>query len=539
MAEQYGVSHMPDVLTCLADLSNDEVFTPPDVANAMLDLLPEDIWRRRDVKFLDPCCKTGVFLREITKRLLRGQMPDFDEQMSEIEKKRQKHEELDDIEEAYLGLLQAKLNHILKNQVYGIAITQLTALITRRTLYCAKNASKEFSVVEFDNPDGNIRYVRTDHVWTGKEGQEHCLYCRASKKEIENRTSNETHAYELIHTTDIERLFKLEFDVVIGNPPYQLNDGGNNASAVPIYNKFVEQALKLNPRYLLMIIPSRWYCGGRGLESFRKLMLSSGKVRELHDYKNSSDCFDGIRNGGGICYFLWDSSYDSKISRIAEHDATGVVRETNRSLDEFGEIFIRDSICCEIIRKVRVLEEETLSNIVYRQKPFGFRTNFVDFDTDGTIKIYSKKAKGGYAYIKRDKVKVNADLIDKWKLVTSRSTSVPEEDNGQVLRLSQTFIAEPGSVVTESYVLVATFDDEETANNAYSYLKTRFFRFLCQPTIVSPDVSKRTFVFVPIQDFSKPWSDAELYKKYNLTQEEINFIDSMIKPVELGDNDDQ
>lgn len=493
----------PDVLSCLANLSNDEVFTPPEVVNNMLDMLPQELFCNPDTKFLDPACKTGVFLREIAKRLITGLEPQFPD-------------------------LQERLDHIFHNQLYGIAITEMTSLLSRRGVYCSKYPNSEFSVSLFDNAEGNIRFKRIQHTWVDDK----CIYCSANAKQYERGEDLETHAYELIHTERPEEIFNMHFDVIISNPPYQLSDGGNNASANPIYHKFIEYAKKLKPRYISMIIPSRWYCGGRGLESFREMMLTEGHLRELHDYKKSSDCFPGIRNGGGICYFLWDSQYNSPISRIAEHDNSGVIREVDRALNEFGDIFIRDSVACEIIRKVMLKNEKPLSELVYRQKPFGFRTNFVDFDKNGSVKIYNKKVKCGYDYVNRNRVMVNADLIDKWKLVTSRSTSVPEEDNGQVLRLSQTFLAEPGAIVTESYVLISVFDTKEEAQNCYDYLKTKFFRFLCQPTIVSPDVSKRTFVFVPIQSFKKSWTDKELYHKYGLSDSEITLIEDTIRSAE-------
>lgn len=493
----------PDVLSCLANLSNDEVFTPPEVVNQMLDMLPQELFTSPDTTFLDPACKTGVFLREIAKRLIKGleyQIPD----------------------------LQERLDHIFHKQLYGIAITELTSLLSRRGLYCSKYPNSEFSVSTFEDTQGNIRFKRIQHKW--KDGK--CVFCSANAQQYERGEELETHAYEFIHTYHPEEIINMHFDVVISNPPYQLSDGGNNASANPIYQKFIWTAKKLKPRFISMIIPSRWYCGGRGLEDFRSEMLTEGHLRELHDYKKSSDCFPGIRNGGGICYFLWDSHYNSETARIVEHDSTGIVRDIERPLNEFGEIFIRDSQVCEIIRKVQKKEEAPLSDIVFRQKPFGFRTNFVDFDTNGSVKIYNKKVKEGYAFVKRSRVEVNADLIDKWKLVTSRSTSVPEEDNGQVLRLSQTFIAEPGSVVTESYVLISVHDTEQEAQNALSYLKTKFYRFLCQPTIVSPDVSKRTFMFVPQQDMTQCWTDKDLYEKYELSDSEIQQIEDTIKAAE-------
>ncbi|MBR0390710.1 MAG: Eco57I restriction-modification methylase domain-containing protein [Oscillospiraceae bacterium] len=493
----------PDVLSCLANLSNDEVFTPPEVVNQMLDMLPQELFRNPDTTFLDPACKTGVFLREIAKRLIEGLEPQFPD-------------------------LQERIDHIFHKQLFGIAITELTSLLSRRGIYCSKYPNSEFSVSLFDDAQGNIRFKRTQHKW--KDGK--CIFCSANAQQYERGDELETHAYELIHTYHPEEIFNMHFDVVISNPPYQLSDGGNNASANPIYQKFVACAKKLKPRYISMIIPSRWYCGGRGLEDFREEMLTEGHLCELHDYKRSSDCFPGIRNGGGICYFLWDSHYNSQNARVVERDNTGIIRDVTRPLNEFGDVFIRDSMACEIIRKVKSFGETPLSEMVYRQKPFGFRTNFTDFDDAGDVKIYNKKEKSGYAYIWRGRVTVNPELIDKWKLVTSRSTSVPEEDNGQVLRLSQTFLAEPGSVVTESYVLVSAFETKEEAENCYSYLKTKFFRFLCQPTIVSPDVSKRTFVFVPLQSFRKSWTDAELYAKYGLNDSEIQLIEETIKSAE-------
>ena len=508
MSDFYSSMYNPDVLTCLANLSNDEVFTPPEVANRMLDMLPEELWHDSSATFLDPACKSGVFLREIAKRLIEGLK-----------------EEIPD--------LQERIDHIFHKQLYGIAITELTSLLSRRSVYCSKYPNSKYSITLFEDTSGNIRYKRIPHRWQNGK----CLFCGASESEYERGDELETHAYEWIHTIKPEEIFKMKFDVIIGNPPYQLSDGGNNASAKPIYNLFVEQAQKLKPRYLAMIIPSRWYCGGRGLEEFRTTMLNGGHVKEIHDYKKSSDCFPGIRNGGGICYFLWEREFKSEIAKIVEHDNTGIIRETYRPLNEFGEIFIRDSMVANIIRKVQSKKEKSLSEVVYRQKPFGFRTNFTDFDKNGDIKIYNKKSKSGFDFVDHNRVVVNEDLIDKWKLVTSRSTSVPEEDNGQVLRLSQTFLVEPGAIVTESYVLIDVFDCKDDAENAYAYLKTKFFRFLCQPTIVSPDVSKRTFIFVPLLSYEKVWKDEELYARYNLLPEEIKLIEDSIKSSALGGDD--
>jgi len=293
---------------------------------------------------------------------------------------------------------------------------------------------------------------------------------------------------------------------------------------------FVDQAKKLNPKYLIMIIPSRWFAGGRGLDEFRKKMLGDNHLSEIHDFKDASHCFPGRRVAGGVCYFLWEKNYNQNIVKVFEHEKDKVVyKKSRKTSEDFTDIFIRDSIIHGVVEKIQKMKEESLSKIVFTQKPFGLRTNFIDFDKDGDIKVYTKQTKDGFSFVRNNQVTKNSDLINKWKVVTSRSTSVPEEDNGQVLRLSQTFIAEPGSIVTESYVMVGCFNDEKDAINLLSYLKTKFFRVLCQINIVSPDVSPRVFTLVPMQNFDIPWNDQKLFEKYDLNQEEISHIEKLIK----------
>ncbi len=499
-----NTNYNPDVLTCLANLSNDEVFTPPQVVNQMLDMLPAELFRSKETKFLDPVSKSGVFLREIAKRLMIG----LEDKIPDI------HERAD---------------HIFTKQLFGIAITELTALTSRRSLYCSKYANGPYSICrKFNSEEGNLRFRAIEHKFV--DGK--CKYCGASESVFGNKVRKdlESHAYEFIHTDKPEKLFgKMKFDVIIGNPPYQLSDGGNKNSASPIYQLFVDKARNLNPRYMLMIIPSRWYCGGRDLKDFRDFMLTDGHVSTIYDYKRGADCFPGIRAGGGICYFKWEKDYNSNTMMFTSHGENPVERQKI----EFGlDFFIRDNLARDVVEKVRKIDSHMMSERVWSQKPFGFRTNFADYREKGEIKLYTKKEKCGYAYVNKNDVTKNNDKIREWQLVTSRSTSVPEEDNGQVLRMSQTFISEPNTVVTESYVVVDSFKKRTEAENCYSYLKTKFFRFLCQPTIVSPDVSNRTFVLVPIQDFTHPWTDKMLYEKYKLSKEEINFIESTIRPME-------
>ena len=322
----------------------------------------------------------------------------------------------------------------------------------------------------------------------------------------------------------------MKLDAIVGNPPYQELDGGNNASAMPVYQHFVNVARQVKPRYISMIMPSRWCVSGRGLDAFRESMLTDNHFSKMYDFRNGGDCFPGIRIGGGVCYILWDAKYNDDKLEIT--NMPKVVPSQLRPKKEFGlDFLIRDNIVRSIIYKVSAVGEPKMSSLSFSQKPFGFRTNFMGFKERGEVKIYTKKEKTGFGYVSRSEVTKNAEYIDEWQVVTSRSTSVPEEDNGQVLREVQTFISEPGSVVTESYVVVASFKEEALAKNCLSYLKTKFFRILCQVTIVSPDVSARTFDLVPIQDFTRSWTDKDLYEKYGITDDEIAFIESMIKPM--------
>jgi site-specific DNA-methyltransferase (adenine-specific) len=388
----------PDVLTCIANLSNDEVFTPPEFANRMLDTLAEawadgnggaNIWADKTVKFLDPFTKSGVFLREIASRLIIGLETDIPN-------------------------LEQRVNHILTKQIYGIAITKITSLLARRSLYCSKHAQGDHSIAKgFASDHGNIWFERMEHTW----GEKKCEYCGAPKAILDREAERENYAYAFIHTNDIKtqltEMFgdNMQFDVIIGNPPYQMKGGAGGTSDSSIYHLFVEQAKKLDPKYLAMVIPSRWLAGGRGMDEFRKEMLGSNKLLRLVDYPVSSEVFPSVEVKGGICYFLWSNSHrgpcNVKVIR-------GDVESTSlRKLDEY-DVFVRDPRAIEILRKVLKAEEPSITNILTSDTPFGIATNFDGFHEENIING------GGYRFTT---FAVESDKLDMFLRARSQKMS--------------------------------------------------------------------------------------------------------------------
>ena len=495
-------NYNPDVLSCIANLSSDEVFTPPQLVNQILDLLPAEIWSDKNASFLDPGCKSGVFLREIAKRLDAG-----------LEKK--------------IPDRQKRLNHIFKKQLFGLAITELTALLSRRSVYCSKTANGKYSVCEdFENDQGNILLKSVKHSW--ENGR--CVFCGANEENYERGSELETHAYQFIHTDKPEEVFKMKFDVIIGNPPYQLSDGGFGRSASPIYQKFVQQAKKLNPRFLTMIIPSRWFAGGKGLNDFRGEMLGDNRIRKIVDFEDASEVFPGVDIAGGICYFLWerDSRGECEVANV--HNGERAV--SRRPLNEFST-FIRHGKAVPIIRKVLAKNEASMSAQVTSRKPFGLPTNVRPMKR-GDLVLRWNKGEGPY---NRKDIAVGTDLIDKWKVITSKVSydhAGQPDKNGMRKVLSIVDILPPKTICTETYIVAGAFKRKNEAERLAAYLRTRFVRFLVSQLSFSQDITKERFVFVPILDMDTDWTDEVLFKRYGFTKDEVAFIESKIRPMEAN-----
>ena len=508
-------NHNPDVLSCLANLSNDEVFTPPTVVNQMLDTLPSELWSNPQVTFLDPVCKTGIFLREIAKRLMVGlkdKIPD----------------------------VQERANHIFTKQLYGIAITELTSLLSRRSLYCSKKANSQYSIcTEFNDEQGNIIYQRIKHTW--KDGK--CIYCGASQNEYNRGDEFETYAYQLIHINNPEKIFNMRFDVIIGNPPYQLSDGGAQASAKPIYHLFIEQAQKLKPRFLTMIIPARWYTGGKGLDKFRDNMINDKRIRILHDYVDASECFSGVEIKGGVCYFLWDKDYSGECE-IFKHKGNEIEISRRYLVEKGVKIFIRENKLISIMRKVwanNKIEKDSFETIISSTKPYGLRGDFFknpskygmpkirETTLGGDLRILGLDgSKRVYRYISQNYPLPKRDLLYNYKIFIPRNVG-----NGEFGDFTPTtVVASPKDLCTETFVQAGPFQSINEANNADNYIRTKFFRALISIRKQDQGASKAVYHFVPLQDFSESWTDEKLYKKYGLTEDEIAFIESMIRPME-------
>ena len=521
----------PDVLTCIANLSNDEVFTPPEFANRMLDTLAEawaashngsDIWADKTLRFLDPFTKSGVFLREITKRLTKG----LEKEIPELEK---------------------RVNHILTKQVFGIAITHLTSLLARRSVYCSKHANGEHSIAKsFTNDSGNIWFERIEHTWANGK----CTFCGASQAAMDRGETLETHAYAIIHTDNIKTRMTeffggdMQFDVIVGNPPYQLNTDGFGTQARPIYQQFVQQAKTLDPRFLCMIIPARWFAGGMGLDEFRESMLNEARLRSIDDFLTASDVFPGVGLKGGVCYFLWNRDHPG-LCKVTTHFKDWPVSTASRPLLENGaDVFIRFNEGLSILKKVMAVEtgsNETLElpeakkfmTLVSSIGSFGLESKFRGKEkrSGDDLKVYRN---GGIGYVARSAIPKEQSVFDKWKVFIGRAApGTGNRDTYPHRIISTPFIGEPGSISSWTYMYIGVLDSKAEAESVLSYLTCRLTRFLILLHKPSQDTTRKVYTFVPTQEWTKRWTDEDLYTKYGISASEIEFIEKVVRPMEL------
>lgn len=492
----------PDVLNFLANLSNDQVFTPTKIAKRVIDELPKHIWTDPNLKILDPVCKTGVFLREASKRLNEGLKNKFKNEAQRIK-------------------------HILTNQIYGIATTEITSLIARRSIYYSINANGKHSVCKsFENDNGNITFNNSEHEWSGQN----CKFCGASKLVWERDDSLEKYASEFIHTNNPENLFpNMKFDVIIGNPPYQLSDGGHSRSASTIYHLFIENAKKLNPRFLTMIVPSRWFVGGKGLDGFRNNMLKDRRIKKIVDFENSNQVFQGPDITGGVNYFLWDRDYNGKCEFVSVRSDKEV--SVQRYLDEY-EILIRDANAISILKKIEKININNnlkLSSFVSPRKPFNLPTNYPP-KQNGVPCWFIQKI--GLKFANKTDIIDSNNFTNKWKLLIPKAPIAGQTDFSKPVGFyyhGNVIIAKPGEICTESWIVAGAFDTEKETKYFRSYLFTKIIRFLLLQAVISQDVTRKNFMFVPhLGKYDRNYTDDFLIKEWQINDEDWKYIDSRI-----------
>lgn len=518
-----------DILNMLNSISNFEVFTPYDVALNMVNLIPIEVFKDPSSRFLDPAVKSGIFLREIVYKLVEH-LPNI------------KHNDSITGKTYDLSDPKQRVSHILRNMVYGIAISELTSYVSRRTLYgvMEANADKATEYLDSKIKAGVLKIDRSeeDHLdfnnffdhtifntpdRVGYEREGNIFY-----PNDETTIANEDTHHPFINDTDHKFINlikdgKMKFDVIIGNPPYQVNTNKNGAQARPIYNTFVEKALSLNPDYLTMIIPARWFSGGMGLNSFRDFMINQDKIREIVYFKNSNDCFNGVQIKGGICYFL----YDKKHSGLCSFNDGEI--NIKRKLNQFKDVLISDNKSISIINKIGNVNN--LSELFSSISPFGLPTNFNGGDENKNnffdIKIYGTRK---IFYINESEIKKQHKSFNKFKVL------LPQASDGSgvypISVLGKPILANPKEVCTATYIVSGFFNNKTEAENYITYIKSKFVRYLISLLKNTQHLSKSKVCLVPIQDFNEEWTDEKLYKKYNLTEEEINHIEESIRPME-------
>lgn len=478
----------------------------------MLDHLPDRVWRDPSLKWLDPCTKSGVFLYQVAQRLMEGLksvIPDYND----------------------------RVEHIYRNMLYGIAISELTGLISRRTLYHCKDASlKEHSIIKFDNPEGNIRFPEARCEWENGK----CIHCGVNEKNAKTSEGREAHIHPFLHM-DVNEIFgeeNMQINVIMGNPPYQMQDGGGTGkSAIPLYNRFVEKAKKNEPELLTYVIPARWYAGGKGLDNFRQEMLSDTCISRLTDYPHSGDVFPGVDIAGGICSFLRDENHRGECLVIPNENLN---QATLRKLDTH-DIFVRDSQDLSILEKVQSKAEEhgwdSMSSVVRSRNFYGLQSHKLPpsvIDMPLSEESILLVTKDGDKYIPKDAITKNSETIDYWKVIISKTSSehAGESDTQGFRRvISKPRVIAPGSTCTETYLVIDLFISHEPAGRLLDYLKSNFFRFLLSLRTLTHNISKTCFEFVPLLPLDRNWTDEILYDVFELDTADIEYIESKIKPL--------
>lgn len=533
-----------DILRLFELLNNHEVFTPVGVVNDMLDLLPIEVFSDPYAKFLDPACKSGVFLREISYRLFEGLNIDKIIEVSGVR----------------YNLLKPKdrIDHILKNMIYGIATSEVTSYVSRRTLYGVMFANVDKSIKALNSFQKSHNYedngkeldkfisLRKFNEYFNKDlfgadnASGNIFYPTELVADMINNgvdVALEDMAYPFIdekfRDDKIKELLEMKFDVIIGNPPYQINSGGHGAQATPIYNVFVENAIEMKPSYVCMITPSRWMQGGMGLKDFRDKILNDTRMSKIIDFKVASNCFPSVDIKGGVNYFLWDKKYNGLCEYhicSKENGIRKIESKKERKLNEYS-LFIRDNFAISIIEKIKKMDSFFLSSLV-RTNAFNLPTNFKEYNNEENkvfdLKLYGNKQNmkktNGIGYINKDLITKNIKLIDKHKVFIPKAMG-----KGSDGVFGKAFYGEPNSVCTFTYVLLKSFNTKLECNNLIKYLNTNFVSFLISLLKITQDAMKGVYALVPVLDMTEEWTDEKLYKKYNLTQEEINYIESSIK----------
>ena len=540
-----------------------EVFTAEREVKAMCDLVKQET-ERIDSRFLEPACGNGNFLAEILSRKLTvvskkykkspydwernslltlGSIYGVDLLVDNCIECRKRLFEL--WNKQYKAVCQKECNEDTREAAQYI-LSQNIVCGNALTLHCVDESGKDTSELivfsEWTFPINDARMQRSDFAFAE-------LLSAEEEKSERKKGMDEPEPLLLMLDKEIKEapsdkgvFFKNRFDVIISNPPYQLNDGGSGTgiSAKPIYHLFVEQAKKLKPNYITMIIPSRWFAGGKGLNEFRESMLHDKHIKHIVDFMSSKDCFPGVNIAGGVHYFLWNRNYMGPCT-ISNCVANSETVSSQRALDEF-DVFIRDNRAIPIIHKFLSSKDKALSQNTYTRNPFGFvskeRGAGQPIPGCENVKLISS---GGVGYVKRVDITKNQAENDKYKVTIGKivpgngEVDTDPQDGYRVTTSSRILL--PGEIHTESYLLLHAFDTDEEANHFAAYMALKFPRFMMKHTLSSMNISKKNFVFVPFLEYSKCWSDEELYKRYGLSEEEVAYVESFIRPMDIGGDD--